>query len=298
MSGAAQPPPPGQPPRKGYLLAPIACRHRERSRGMILRAAAAAAPGRVAVLGAGACEEIPVAELVERFADMTLNDVEEQPLREAVDALDLAPKIREKLRIEVADLSGLTKPALARIENVIATAADPSEAIGAMASVLDAVEAEAFPIAGRFDLIVASCVLSQLHFGLTHRAAASFETRFPGDVDRLRQSEVWKTALYKTARRMEERFIAEVAMLVVDGGLVYLSESTQMCYVQLAPHGQWQTEGTYRMLRTKDLADYVRQRFTVSQRERWEWIVSPPANAGETGRMYDVQALVLRPRAY
>ena len=60
MSGAAQPPPLGQPPRKGYLLAPIACRHRERSRGMILRAAAAAAPGRVAVLGAGAGEEVTV----------------------------------------------------------------------------------------------------------------------------------------------------------------------------------------------------------------------------------------------
>lgn len=296
MSDAAQPQPPGASPPKAYLLAPIACRHRQCSRDMILRAAHAATPGRVAVLGAGACEEIPLEKLAERFAEVVLNDVEPQPLQQAVDALDLAVEDRRKLRIEVADLSGVTQPALERIKQALADAGDAAGAMDAMAAALETVEPTAFPIAGPFDLVVASCLLSQLHFGLTHQAAAKFESRFPGTAEQVRQSAAWTSALYEAARHMEERFMAELARLTSGGGVVYLSESVQMCYVQLTPGGQWQTEGTYRMLRTKDLADYVRQRFTILERQRWEWIVAPPTSAGEVGRMYDVQALVLRPR--
>lgn len=296
MSADAQPPPSGASPRRGYLLAPIACRHRQCSRETIVRAAQMAVPGRVAVLGAGACEEIPLAELGEHFAEVVLNDVERQPLEQHVDALDLPAGVRRKIQIEVADLTGVTQPALERIEQALTNAGGPTDAIGAMVSALEGVEPSPFPIAGPFDLVVASCLLSQLHFGLAQQAAARFETRFPGSGERLRQSEAWTSGLYDAARRMEERFVGELSTLTSGGGLVYLSESVQMCYVQLAPCGQWQTEGTYRMLRTKDLADYVRERFMILERQRWEWIVSPPTSVGQTGRMYDVQALVLRPR--
>ena len=288
-------PPPGDPSAGGrHRLAPIACRHRQRSGEMILRAAQAAAPGRAAVLGAGACEEIPLAELAARFDEVTLNDVDEQPLRSAVDALDLPEAARGKLRIEMADLSGLTQPALAAIDQLLAVSSGAASAIEAMSAAVRAAEPAEFPITGRRDLVVASCVLSQLHFGLTHQAGARFAARFPDAEERLRASRVWKAALYDTARGMEDRFVGELTKLVTDDGVVYLSESVQMCYVQLGPDGQWQTEGTYRMLRTKDLADYVRGQFAIEQRGRWEWIVDRPAVVGDVGRMYDVQALVLR----
>jgi hypothetical protein len=295
MSGPSQPPPSDPSPREPYRLAPIPCRHRQRSRELIWRTALAAVPSRVAVFGAGACEEIPLAELVARFAEVTLNDVEEQPLRDAVEALGLSTEARDKLRVEVSDLSGFAQPALTGIDQALATASDASSAIDAMTSVLETVEPTPFPITGRFEFVVASCVLSQLHYGLTHQAAERLASRFPGAVEALRQSTAWKSALYAVARRMEDRFIAEMAALLVDGGLAYLSESAQMCYLRLAPDGQWQSEGTYRMLRSKDLAEYVRGRFGIVGRERWEWIVSPPASAGDVGRMYDVQALVLLP---
>jgi hypothetical protein len=214
-------------------------------------------------LGAGACQEIPLAELAARFDKITLNDVDEQPLRQAVEALALEADVRAKIHIEVADLSGVTQTALASIDRLLATAADPR-------------------------------VLSQLHFDLAHQAAAKLESRFPGAAVDLRRSSAWTAALYRTARQMEERFVDALANVVTDRGLVYLSESVQMCYIELADDGGWQTEGTYRMLRTTDLADYVRGRFAIRARGRWEWIVSPPAAAGETGRMYDMQALVLR----
>ena len=150
------------------------------------------------------------------------------------------------------------------------------------------------PIDGQFELVVASCLLSQLHFQLTHAAAARFAARFPGQADALGGSDTWKKSLYAAARRMEDRFIADLAALVVPRGAIYLSESAQMCYVRLAADGGWQTDGTYRMLRTTDLADYIRGRFAIVERGRWEWVVSPPQAPGDTGRLYDVQALVLQ----
>ncbi|MGD9720628.1 MAG: hypothetical protein AB7O59_16505 [Pirellulales bacterium] len=277
-----------------YRLAPLACRHIEHSRAWILRAAQSVEPVRAAILGAGACTEIPLAELAERFGEVVLNDIDERLLREAIAAAELSPTARARLKIVPGDLSGLTQPALAAIGQAISDAADAGTAIDAMAQAVVAAEAAPFPIPGPFDLVVASCVLSQLHFALTHEAAAIFEQRFPGQADTLRTSSAWQAALYATARQIEEKFIANLAERVSDRGLVCLSESAQMCYVQLAPDGSWQTPGTYRMLRTIDLADYVQGHFQVVERGRWEWVVAPPKVPGETGRLYDVQALVLR----
>jgi hypothetical protein len=51
------------------------------------------------------------------------------------------------------------------------------------------------------------------------------------------------------------------------------------------------------MLRTKELADYVRERFEIVGRNRWEWVVNAPQTTGDTGRLFDVQALVLKRKA-
>jgi hypothetical protein len=261
---------------------------------MILQAAELVVPGKALVLGAGGCEEIPLAELVARFSSVTLNDIDEAKLRQALCVRDMDTSARAKVDLQIADLSGVTGPAIARIEEVVAANARSTDAIGAMARVLDEQPPGEFPIAGRFELVVASCVLSQLHFRLAQEAAGRFKARFPDCADELDQSDVWKHAVYRLARRMEERLVDEMRGLVADGGLVYLSETVQVCYITLTPDGRWQTEGTFRMLRTQDLADYVQGRLQVLLRGRWEWIVSPPIEAGQTGRLYDVQALVLR----
>ena len=124
----------------------------------------------------------------------------------------------------------------------------------------------------------ASCTITWLH-----GAAARFEARYPGQGELLRTSDAWTRSLHDLARRIEERFVDDLAQLVAPGGRVYLSESVQMCYVTLAADGGWTSPGTYRMLRTKDLADYVRGKFTVVERDRWEWVVNAPAKTGDVG---------------
>jgi hypothetical protein len=289
-----QPNPPGQQ----YLLEPIACRHREESHRVILRAADMVPQKRAVVLGGGPCEEIPLVALLQQFDEVLLNDLDESPVKRAIDALPKDTGLRGKVSVSIADLTGATADALSRVDQTLLESDTPASAATAIARALDAVRPEPFPIAGRYDLVVCSCVLVQLHVALTSGTAERFAARFPGQADVLAESTDWQSALARLARRMEERFVDDLANLVTDTGLVYLSESVQVCFLQLAPDGRWQTPGTYRMTRTTDLADYVAARFEVIGRARWEWVVDAPQTATDSGRLFDVQALVLRPLAH
>lgn len=296
MSGAA-PGAPGQQPAT-YRLPPIPSRHREASRQMILRVAEGVSPARAIVLGAGPCDEIPVVELATRFSELVLNDIDPRTVATALDTLEIDQIARAKIRCDAADLTGATEPALARVDAALSTAGDVHQALDGMAAALAGQPAVGLTLAGPWatgscDLVVASCLLSQLHFHLAHGAAARFEACYPGQGELLRKSEAWTRSLDELARRIEGRFVEDLAQLVAPGGRVYLSESVQMCYVTRVADGGWTSPGTYRMLQTKDLADYVRGKFTVVERDRWEWVVNAPAKTGDVGRLFDVQALVL-----
>jgi hypothetical protein len=281
-------------PSEPYLLLPLPSRHVEESRRLIRAAAEEVQPGRAIVLGAGNCAEIPLAELVARFEQLTLNDVDGTLLEQGIAAAGLDAAAQAKIDVRVADLTGVTDPIIEKIEAVLGAISDLDTAVEQMATIVDEEQPTNMPIEGQFDLVVASCVLSQLHFGLAHRSGERFERRFAGQVERLRQCPRWTTALYQMARRMEARFIDGVAALSAQGGLIYLSESPQMCSIKLTADGRWETEGTYRMLRTQDLTDYADRRFAIVAHGRWHWVVSPPQDVGQVGRLFDVQALVLK----
>ncbi len=261
---------------------------------MIGEAAAAVPPGRAVVLGAGRADEIPLADLVARFAQVTLNDVELALMGHTMAAAKIDQKSRQKVITHVGDLTGITAALLAKIGAAVDAGTETGAVIEQMAALVAAHAAAGMFPAGKFDLVVASCVLSQLHVGLVYGAREAFARRFPNDVHTLDASERWIGAVYQLARRVEKQFIDDLGSLVAEQGLIYLSESVQMCYIELTPSGQWKSEGTWRMLRTKDLADYVDNRFTITQRGRWEWIVARPEKVGQIGRLFDVQALVLR----
>ena len=281
-------------PRDPYQLAPSPSKHVEESRRMILAAGETVHPGRAVVLGAGICEEIPLAELAARFEHVTLNDVDGKLLEQAIAAAKLDPPARAKLDVHVADLTGVTEKLIAKFDAALPSISDPAEAIEEMARLVDEETVAEMPIEGKYELVVASCVLSQLHFAITHRSGERFENRFAGQMEQLRASQRWTTALFGLARRMETRFIDGLIGLLAPGGLIYLSESPQMCYVKLTADGSWETEGTFRMLRTQDISDYVDRRFAIIAHGRWQWVVSPPRHAGQVGRLFDVQAVVLR----
>ncbi len=277
-----------------YVHEPVPCQQVAASRELILAAAEWAQPGSTLILGAGHCAEIPLKELTQRFSAITVNDVDNNVLQEGLTAAGLSDAERAKLKIEVADLTSVTESLLARLDDVMQASGTADAALEPMAHLLDTSLVAGMPFQEKYDFIVASCVLSQLHFALLHRAREAFEKRFAGQVKLLDDSVRWTSALYTMARRMEQKFIDNLAERVAPGGFIYLSDSTQMCYVQGTPEGKWETAGTYRMLRSRYITDYLDDRFVSVARNRWDWIVSPPQQPGDEGRVYDVQGVVLR----
>ncbi len=180
-----QPAEPGAAARGPYLLPPVNSRHEAESRRMISAAAAAVPPGRAVVLGAGRADEIPLAELVARFGQVTLNDVELAPMGHAMAAAKIDQTSRQKVITHVGDLTGITAALLAKIGAVVDAGTEPGAVIEQMAALVAAHGAAGMFPAGKFDLVVASCVLSQLHVGLVHGAREAFSKRFPNDVQAL-----------------------------------------------------------------------------------------------------------------
>jgi hypothetical protein len=244
------------------------------------------------VLGAGACREIPLTDLVERFDSVTLNDIHAEDVNKAAAQID--PARRKKLAIQVADLTGLIDPVISRMRERLSECVDPESACNAMTESLTTSPVRSVTCPGQFDLVVASCVLSQLHYALTHRSDVLLEQRFPGQVERLRTSSPWRLNLRQLARRMKAIFLDALARLATAHGFIYLSDSVQLCHVHLTRIGRWKTGQTYRMLPSANLEDILDARFRVVERARWEWVGAQPSEKRHTGRVYDVQALLLR----
>ena len=194
-----------------YLLKPTPSRQMDSSRRMIARAAEGAGRDRALVLGAGGCEEIPLAELADRFAHVTLNDIERNPLETAL--AGLPAETRAKIDVRVGDLTGVTDEVIAGVRQAIAECDQPGAAIEKMAERVAEQPARGMALEDTYDLLVASCLLSQLDFWLIHRAAEVFENRFPGEGEQLRGSARWTAAVAQLAERLQRRFIDDLAAL-------------------------------------------------------------------------------------
>ncbi len=295
---------PAVPPHGAHLyrIAPMADQHIAESRRMIQAAAlSAAGTGTAIIFGTGRCREIPLALLAARFERLVLVDLDAAALEEGLAAAALPATDRAKIELRIGDISGVTAGLERDWRATLAGAPDAATAIEPMAAIADAAaqhdeEAPAATAGGPFDLVVASCLLSQLHAPAVLAAERLFAERFAAELPQLRASNRWLTGLNGLARRIEKRLIDRLPALTAPGGRIYLSETVQTCLTELAPDGGWTTPGTYRMTPTLDLSDYVNARFKIQTRGRWTWVAAIP-EAGRNGKLFDVQALVLNSTA-
>ncbi len=274
-----------------------------KSRGMILESASVVPAGTAIVLGAGRCTEIPLAELVRRFHRLVVNDIEPPPGEELVIQAGLNAAEGAKIEWQVADLTGMTRPLQQAWELVLADERDSAAAAEAMCRVIETTMPETVMLGSaspqstqQFDLVVASCILSQLHNASLQMALRLFGERFPGEAERFRTAQQTAAAFYSLAREIEARFIDWLAEITAPGGRIFLSESVQMCFIEPDGPDHWSTEGTLRMTRTTNLADYLDPRFTIEKFDRWNWVADPPQAAGQRGRLFDVQGLIMSVR--
>jgi hypothetical protein len=263
-----------------------------------------ATPGSALVFGAGQCDDIPLDRLADRFERVRLLDEDRTALDEGVDRANLEPAKRARIELGIGDLTGVTAELSTVIREELQRrplpAAEHVESwIDALAGAVDRGVPTSQSNLGAPDFIVVSCVLSQLHVTAVHRVLDEIgeQTKSAGRpelVTAVRQSPRWTEALLSLARRMEDRFIDDLALLLSSGGIAYVSDTVQMCFVRPLPNGDWTSDGLYRMTRTPQLADYFDRRFRIEPLGEWAWVVAPPANPEDVGRVYRVQGLRVR----
>lgn len=279
-------------PRRWVELAPMVCRHRPASQGMILTAAAVTEPGSAICLGAGACQELPVAELADTYDDLTLNDLDSELLHRGLADASLGPVQLSKVTTLVADLTGISDEFLQAVDRLLADGDDFAGAIERIAALADAAAPRVFSTGQTYDLVVASCVIGQLHLRACNGTIDRFAARFPAQIQAFRESPRWVGAMYALARRMENVFVDSLHGLVNPTGRIFLSESVQGCFLHPASGGQWKTDGMYRMTHTTELRDYLDDRFHVEHEGRWVWVTPPGPENGQVGRLYKVQGVI------
>lgn len=284
--------------RRWTRLRPVADAHEAQSRRLILEVAGQVNPGGALVLGAGSCEEVPLAELADRFEQVTLNDQDRGLLEQALSRHGLESH-EPPLVLDVADLTGITARLLAEVDRELAAATDLNQAIARLTEAVGRVRPVPYAPRETFDLVVASCVLSQLHVRAVEQTLAKLAARFPADdqgqaaVTALRGSKGFVQGMLALASKMEDEFVTSIYHLLAPGGIAYLSDTVQFCFVHGQPDGGWASDGTYRMTRTTQLTDYLDDRFRVGRLGQWAWVYQPPQAAGQVGRMYNVQALAV-----
>jgi len=280
--------------RQWTRLPRIVDQHVTRSEQMILSAAEQTATARAIVLGPGRCTEIPVERLAKRFDHVDMVDMDKAALDEGLASLSLDDALTAKLNIQQRDLTGVIDMFEEGLTRIISDETDFDVALLKMTDLLQSIKPQYPVVKQQYDLVIASVVLSQLHVAVSNLALSNAAKKWPNHVQTMRKSQPWTQAMLQLATVVEPAFVRYVQDLLAPGGRIFLSATMHTCFIHEAPNGDWYTDGRYRMTTRDRLADYVDDRATSQVTDEWFWIALLPV-AGETaGKLFSVEAAVLR----
>lgn len=300
------------------FLDPLQNVHTIRSRRLILKAADAARPKngvrllsgkqrqqvggmeRAIVIGAGRCREIPLAGLLERCDRLILTDIDADRLKYGMEETPLTAQQRQRIDTQVGDVLGLASPFHEAINECFSQDwwSGPAQQflIERMASIAKNLQPAPRPQRGRFDLVIASCVLSQLHLGAFQRAFGLFARR-GNDRRRLQEAPQWVEAARGLAGRMQRKFIKMLEQWIRPRGRIYLAATPRVSRIELCPGQQkWKAHPPAPMTDHTALADFIDEsRFVIETRSTWLW-ADPPPCPEKPGNLFEVEAMILAPR--
>jgi hypothetical protein len=253
------------------------------------------------VLGAGACTEIPLAELARNSDEVVLADYDLASMQQGRDEL-ASPALRKKVRVVSCDISGGVSAHLNRLKEqklwdklvnqssrvVFDAAADCLEHCDAP----DPPEIEGL-YAGEFGVVISSLVLSQLFSyplldmldHIQHIAPA-----YLGEQERHRRYQ--EAAQSFRIRVLQGHVDLLKELLDVGGIVVLLSDVRGFMFDVFGNENDSQHRQTLPIV-PRSLPELVRESFHVMEQRRWEWITDL-SGEGKLGRGYEVVGYVLK----
>jgi hypothetical protein len=259
---------------------------------------------RVAILGAGACTELPLEAIARRAEEVTLVDLDEVALQQARRQLSFA--LQGRVRLVIADVTGGVSASLERAlmgQRWQALKARGSDAaLTAVAECLERCEvpqppelAELRP--GRCGAVISSLVVTQLWSYPLLDVTDLLNTLDPALAGQQHEHAALGSAIERFKLRVARGHLLLLARLLrLTGAAVLIAEDEG----RLTPQQGQESLGLDAPLALlpEGFAGLVEESFTPAEPPRgWEWISDWPS-AVRAGRTYHVTGRVLRPRAY
>jgi hypothetical protein len=268
--------------------------HAQRNRSYINEAAGRTEGRKLAVvLGAGHAFDLPLVELAGQFEKLVLVDIDGEALEQTVSGVFKDPGLRSRLELRVLDLTGINRALVERLEALVAGTEVLEKIERLCHGYRLAPPPRLLPEGERTDLLVSSCVLTQLVWPQRSFAERLYQQRFGtlrGPAEQ-RWARMWAELELKV---QQDHFtaLAGVAELVA-----FTTDVLSHVTVLDAAGIERPTGDTVYALGVPTLRDRIPQLFQVEAHQSWEWPRYKATARGE-GSLMSVEAVVLREAAW
>ena len=253
------------------------------------------------VLGAGACTEIPLAELARNSEEVVLADYDLASMQQGRDELS-SPALRKRVRAVLCDISGGVSAHLNHLVEqkhwnklanhdarvVFDSAADCLE----RCDVPDPPEIEGL-YSGEFGVVISSLVLSQLYSYPLLDMLDNIQHIAPAYLDEQERHRRYQDAAQNFRICLIHGHLHLLRELLDVGGIaVLLSDVRGFVFEDSGIDGN--SQGRHGLpIVPRSFPELVRESFHVIEEQNWEWITDLPAE-GKLGRGYEIVGYILK----
>lgn len=247
------------------------------------------------ILGCGYCTEIPVGEVRCIFRNTDLVERDGDVLGVLEKNIGQEEEPGHVLSFYHADVTGAIASAGREGLKAIEYCDDANECLDHFAEILNNLRPDFWkPSHGQlYDLIICSVVLTELEKNIRQKLVDVFAEKFSDCTDLLSTYQPWREASWDLARRLETDFIHYLDSIVKPDGIIYLSSTVQVSWLQQAAPDKLVTDGAWLMTRTSSLTDYLGPQHQILAKDKWNWI-SKEREDHYWGKVYGVQAITYK----
>jgi hypothetical protein len=242
---------------------------------------------RAVILGAGHVFDLPLVELAAAFEKVVLVDIDAEALNAAVAGVLKDPELRARAELRLLDLTGINGQFVRRIDEAVASAANAAEARDRLEALCWTYRLDSprlLPQEERADLLVSSCVLSQVSWPQRVYARRVYERRFSALPAALELR--WARHFTYLELRLQQDHLTSLAGVAEQVALTcdVLSNTT----VLDASGAELKSGRTIPTLGVPSLLERVPKLFSLHEHASWEWVFSKASRAGN-GLRKDVE---------
>ena len=273
-------------------------RHLEQSAALMLHALQlrpASASRSTLILGAGACTEIPLAELARDSDEVVLADLDLASMRQGRNELS-SPALRKRVRLLECDISGGVSINLKLLieqqpwEKLVAQGAravfDAAAHCLDMCPVPDPPQIEGLGT-GEFGIVISSLILTQLFSYPLLDMLDHIQRIAPADLGEQERHRRYQEGAQALRVRVIQAHLHLLRELLDMGGIaVLLSDIRGFAFEHDVEHRR-----TIPLV-PRTLPDLIRENFSVIEEAHWEWLSDLPEE-GRLGRGYEVVGYIL-----